>query len=178
MDSASLDSPDEYEGSNQTGPDGTHLRSASSSSFKPPSMKRRRTEDDDETVNEAIHNPQTPSRVSAHSVAHTSVHTPSRVPAHLVAHTSVHTPSHTSWAPHIPPISDVFSPSSGLDLPPIWQTHANPSWEPASDNFSSHREILTPPCRRFPLEDVQEACLMRYYVEEIAHWVITPLSLH
>ena len=27
--------------------------------------------------------------------------------------------------------------------------------------------------RQFPLEDVQEACLMAYFVEEISHWVRT-----
>lgn len=27
--------------------------------------------------------------------------------------------------------------------------------------------------RVFPLEDVQEACLLRYYIEEISHWVST-----
>lgn len=30
--------------------------------------------------------------------------------------------------------------------------------------------------RCFPLEDVQEACLLRYYVEELSHWV--GITLH
>ncbi|EGR47473.1 uncharacterized protein TRIREDRAFT_64322, partial [Trichoderma reesei QM6a] len=32
--------------------------------------------------------------------------------------------------------------------------------------------------RRFPLEDPREACLFRYFVEEIAHWLIAQLSEH
>lgn len=30
--------------------------------------------------------------------------------------------------------------------------------------------------REFPLKDMQEACLLRYYIEEIAHWVSMPVK--
>ena len=56
-----------------------------------------------------------------------------------------------------------------------WQGHLNSHW-----NLSPHRADAPQTrqdgdanYRRFPLEDVQEACLMRYYVEEIGHWVST-----
>ena len=49
------------------------------------------------------------------------------------------------------------------------------------DNSASAMNNTLPPIedpdyRRFPLQDVQEACLLRYFVEEISRWVSFLLS--
>ena len=74
----------------------------------------------------------------------------------------------------IPSISQIetgraaFPPSSGLvdvantAVAAIPSTSANVAPESSGDDG----EI-----RQFPLQDVQEACLLRYFVEEISRWV-------
>jgi hypothetical protein len=100
---------------------------------------------------------------------------------------------HTSW-PTTAGISPLFngcagpsskgdSPTSSiLNLPPIWGNNL-----PSTSTSWTSPPIYSPPKnaghdqdlqgRKFPLEDIQEASLMRYYIEEIAHWVELPLPL-
>lgn len=91
-----------------------------------------------------------------------------------------------------------------LNLPTPWQSRETPSLEashslPTPDNsvwpipndastssnsfpdtsgLASHDpEPQDEHVRTFPLEDIQEASLLRYYIEEIAHWVSSPLPI-
>jgi hypothetical protein len=88
-----------------------------------------------------------------------------------------------------------------LNLPAPWQSRETPSLEashslPTPDNsawtipndastgsnsfpdtsglVSHDPEPQDEHVRTFPLEDIQEASLLRYYIEEIAHWVSSP----
>lgn len=79
----------------------------------------------------------------------------------------------TTQAPYLPSISQLnpgiygrkSDPATALDQsflqnsPPALTSSI--SFSPTSNNDR----------RLFPLEDVQDACLLRYYIEEISHWV-------
>lgn len=69
--------------------------------------------------------------------------------------------------PNIPSISylnSAFSPPVGL--PGIASLTAQTVQDPEDGTD----------LRRFPLQDVQEACLLRYFVDEISQWVCLQVS--
>ena len=82
------------------------------------------------------------------------------------------------WTDYRPPplARTVTQPdvSGSVTLPPIWKGGAanSPLDTPQDTGATSRtRQRGDRDYRRFPLEDVQEACLMRYYIEEIGQWV-------
>ncbi|CAG9953519.1 unnamed protein product [Clonostachys rosea f. rosea IK726] len=87
---------------------------------------------------------------------------------------------HPAWNETLPPIADAFAPSptsnmlSGPDLPPLWPAHPVKPWSAARSGSISLPPLVqgqSEEYRRFPLEDPQEACLMSYYIYELAHWL-------
>jgi hypothetical protein len=84
------------------------------------------------------------------------------------------------WTRESHPLSDGYPTSQlsqpipdHLQLPSLWNGPDGSLPLPGPDALLSPPGIQKQPetNRRFPLEDVQEACLMRYYVEELSHWV-------
>lgn len=83
------------------------------------------------------------------------------------------------------PVASTITPMSHLTSPtgypprgqeadaaaaPLRQMHTyEPPPPPVQPPVSRQPPDNSP--RRFPLQDVQEACLLRYFIEEIAHWV-------
>lgn len=129
---------------------------ASTSSSRP-LEKRRRTDEHQQHIPLLM-------KTNSGSTSHGQDHVPS--PNTFFSHQAPSLPTTFDSSPGPLP------PPNGVTLPPIWQSHLPSPWEP------SPRPAASPPKptddtghRRFPLEDVQEACLMRYYVEEIGHWV-------
>ena len=49
--------------------------------------------------------------------------------------------------------------------------HSYPHEPPVISNSRAPAQPLSDGRRQFPLQDVQEACLLRYFIEEISHWV-------
>lgn len=71
----------------------------------------------------------------------------------------------------MPSIANLTSSPASLVSPPSDpRQHASPASDGSGDDDAS--------CRRFPLRDVQEACLLRYFIEEMAHWVSCLNNLH
>ncbi|KAI6778574.1 uncharacterized protein J7T54_003325 [Emericellopsis cladophorae] len=75
---------------------------------------------------------------------------------------------------HVHGVSDPAN-LQNLVLPPICEGNVPPPWDWTGPNA---RSAPSPPVhhedsalRHFPLQDVQEACLMRYYIDEIGHWL-------
>lgn len=90
----------------------------------------------------------------------------------------------------------LIAPSTGISLPPLYQTVSNYFPTTTFQSTASGFAAASPPTHRrqmpsivsaqnnshdnrlFPLSDVQEACLLRYYVEEMSHWVSLLLVIH
>ncbi|KAF4121440.1 hypothetical protein GMORB2_1847 [Geosmithia morbida] len=82
---------------------------------------------------------------------------------------------------HMPLLPALHGSQESVTLAPIWPENANHGFP--RDNWSvSHQASAPAPqhmsqsphgseLRTFPLQDVQEACLLKYYVEEIGHWL-------
>ncbi|KAG5949440.1 hypothetical protein E4U53_005880 [Claviceps sorghi] len=83
-------------------------------------------------------------------------------------------PSHVVTPPYLPTIPQSMSFSHGdesANLPSVADGYAScpgrtkePSRIPCADSAQGSGQV-------FPLENVQEACLLRYWIEEISHWV-------
>lgn len=137
------------------------------------------------TAGPSVHSP---SNHSPHLSNQSEEHTPEAPPFQVLDHT-----------PEAPPFQ-VLDPFNGLPSPSYRSTsidtHVQPRGQengdpyssagpfPADDGSASYASLhdrYVPSIissqegetlrRRFPLEDPQEACLFRYFVEEIAHWV-------
>lgn len=49
---------------------------------------------------------------------------------------------------------------------------------PSQKPFSSFNEIDHATPRAWPQVSIQEACLMRYFIDELACWVVLPVTIH
>lgn len=90
--------------------------------------------------------------------------------------------SHVDHRPHQPPTPPVdetlahqptFENSS-----PFQANESQGSWsiEQSHPSFVASRKLDMGVCRQFPLQDYNEACLFRYYIDEVAPWVSELLS--
>lgn len=65
----------------------------------------------------------------------------------------------------------MFPPSSGLSSVAGPSAHSSEALPGISSSNRTDSAGDASEIRQFPLEDVQEACLLRYFVEEISRWV-------
>lgn len=127
-----------------------------------------------------------------------SLGSPATHSPHLSNQSEEHTPEAASFRAQEHPYDERPSPQYGPHIRPRGQgeadhyssvarpTAAYPTDE-ASASYASLYDRYVPSVissqedetlqRRFPLEDTREACLFRYFIEEIAHWV-SPCSLY
>ncbi|KAM5341364.1 hypothetical protein ACJ41O_014395 [Fusarium nematophilum] len=70
--------------------------------------------------------------------------------------------------PDLTNTSNVYLPNPDHSSPPYGQPHSR-NREPAHSPHS-HQSFGAGEPTRFPLQDPQEACLLRYFVEELSHW--------
>lgn len=117
-----------------------------------------------------------PSIHSPHLSNHSGEHTPEAASFRAQEHAYDERPS-PQYGPHIRPRGyreDHYSSVAPAAYP---TDEASASYASLYDRYvpsvisSQEDETLQ---RRFPLEDTREACLFRYFIEEIAHWVSFP----
>ncbi|UKZ86623.1 uncharacterized protein TrAFT101_002447 [Trichoderma asperellum] len=120
-----------------------------------------------------------------------SLGSPSTHSPHLSNHSEEQTPEAASFRAQEHPYDERPSPQYGPHIRPRGQgeadhyssvTHPAASYptDDASASYASLYDRYVPSVissqedetlqRRFPLEDTREACLFRYFIEEIAHW--------
>lgn len=97
----------------------------------------------------------------------------------------------------LPPTAPAFNapvaaPMGRSAVPSIAYLTSQAPYMPNSTNLQDYTQSVPPPrildfakppalalddeYRSFPLQDVQEACLLRYFIDEISQWVSCPVS--
>lgn len=85
-----------------------------------------------------------------------------------------HTHPHPqSLNPPTPPVDDALARQPFDDSSPYQANESQGSWsmEQSHPSFVASRKLDMEVCRPFPLQDYNEACLFKYYIDEVAPWV-------
>ncbi|CZS82962.1 unnamed protein product [Fusarium graminearum] len=74
-----------------------------------------------------------------------------------------------------PSVSSVYSASHDQPSPYGAPHDQSRDHVPSPRSYQTYSSVET---TRFPLQDPQEACLLRYFVEELSHWLLPKLTPH
>lgn len=86
-----------------------------------------------------------------------------------------HMPTHPQpLNPPTPPVDESLARRSyGDSTSPYQASESRKSWsmEQSHPSLTASSKLDMGACRQFPLQDYSEACLFKYYIDEVAPWV-------